>query len=69
MQYDDTIRRYNFLAGLGAGALLGLGLALLAAPQKGVLRRRLRGGGARRRGAGEIREMVRRGVTPGKGRQ
>lgn len=41
MHYDDTIRRYNFLAGLGAGALLGLGIALLAAPQKGVLRRRL----------------------------
>lgn len=49
MQYDDAARRYNFLAGLGIGAALGVGLAMLALPQKKVLRRRM--------------ERVRRGGT------
>ncbi|HEX6068714.1 MAG TPA: hypothetical protein VFZ18_02795 [Longimicrobiaceae bacterium] len=41
MYYDDTARRFNFLAGLGFGAVLGVGLAMLATPQKKVrLRRR-----------------------------
>jgi gas vesicle protein len=40
MYYDDTVRRFNFLAGLGFGAVLGVGLAMLAAPQKKVRRRR-----------------------------
>ena len=66
MQYDDTIRRYNFLAGLGAGALLGMGLALLAMPQKRVLRRRLRGAGAGRR-LEAVRGSVRRGSASGDG--
>lgn len=44
MRYDDAARRYNFLAGLGVGALLGVGLALLALPQKKVLMRRAREG-------------------------
>lgn len=50
MQYDDAARRYNFLAGLGIGAALGVGLAMLALPQKKVLRRRIervRRGGSR----------------------
>ena len=41
LPYDDTARRFNFLAGLGFGAVLGVGLAMLATPQKKVrLRRR-----------------------------
>jgi gas vesicle protein len=43
MRYDDAARRYNFLAGLGIGAVLGVGLALLALPQKKVLTRHVRG--------------------------
>ena len=42
MQYNDSIRQYNFLAGLGLGAILGVGLARLALPQKKVLRRQAR---------------------------
>ena len=41
MHYDDTVRRFNFLAGLGFGAVLGVGLAMLAATQKKVRRQRL----------------------------
>lgn len=42
MRYDDAARRYNFLAGLGLGAVLGVGLAMLAIPQKKVLTQRSR---------------------------
>lgn len=48
MQYNDSIRQYNFLAGLGLGAVLGVGLARLALPQKKVLRKQVRGRLARR---------------------
>jgi gas vesicle protein len=34
MYYDDEARRFNFASGLLLGAVLGTGLALLAAPQK-----------------------------------
>jgi hypothetical protein len=34
MYYDDEARRFNFASGLVLGAILGTGLALLAAPQK-----------------------------------
>lgn len=33
MYYDDEARRFNFVSGLLLGAVLGTGLALLAAPQ------------------------------------
>ena len=33
MYYDDEARRFNFISGLLLGAVLGTGLALLAAPQ------------------------------------
>ncbi len=33
MFYDDEARRFNFLSGLLLGAVLGTGLALIAAPQ------------------------------------
>lgn len=33
MFYDDEARRFNFLSGLLLGAILGTGLALIAAPQ------------------------------------
>ena len=41
MLYADAARRFNFLAGLGIGAILGAGLAMLAAPQKRVRFRNL----------------------------
>lgn len=44
MHYDDTTRRFNFLAGLGFGAALGVGLGMLAIPQKKVRGRRRRAG-------------------------
>jgi gas vesicle protein len=34
MYYDDETRRFNFLSGLLFGAVLGAGLALIAAPQE-----------------------------------
>ena len=43
MLYADAARRFNFLAGLGIGAILGAGLAMLAAPQKRVRFRNLAG--------------------------
>ena len=45
MYYDDETRRFNFLSGLLFGAVLGAGLALIAAPQEPVraLRSRARG--------------------------
>jgi hypothetical protein len=45
MHYDDTARRFNFLAGLGLGAVLGAGLAMLVGPRKTFrrVRRRTRG--------------------------
>jgi hypothetical protein len=44
MYYHDEDRRFNFLSGLICGSVLGAGLAMLVAPQKGVLRpRALRG--------------------------
>lgn len=56
MRYDDdAARRYNFLAGLGVGAVLGVGLALLALPQKKFLMRQVGG--------------VRRGLTRGRAGQ
>ena len=36
MYYDDEGRRFNRLSGLLFGALLGAGIALLVAPQRGV---------------------------------
>ena len=33
MFYDDEARRFNFLSGLLLGAILGTGLALIAAPR------------------------------------
>lgn len=33
MFYDDEARRFNFLSGLLLGAVLGTGLALIAAPR------------------------------------
>ena len=47
MHYEDTARPYNFLAGLGIGAAVGIAVALLALPQKRVLRRELARGGHR----------------------
>jgi gas vesicle protein len=41
MYYNDEARRFNFLSGLLCGSVLGAGLALLVAPQKGVRLRRL----------------------------
>jgi hypothetical protein len=38
MYYHDKDRRFNFLSGLICGSVLGAGLAMLVAPQKGVLR-------------------------------
>jgi hypothetical protein len=58
MYYHDEDRRFNFLSGLICGSVLGAGLAMLVAPQKGVLRplsRRVRGGAA----SGLLRPMVR----------
>jgi len=38
MYYHDEDRRFNFLSGLICGSVLGAGLAMLVAPQQGVLR-------------------------------
>jgi gas vesicle protein len=42
MYYDDEARRFNFASGLLLGAILGTGIALLAAPQRRSSRRPLR---------------------------
>ena len=34
MFYDDEARRFNFISGLLLGAVLGTGLALIAAPEE-----------------------------------
>ena len=36
MYYNDEARSFNFLSGLLCGSVLGAGLAMLVAPQKGV---------------------------------
>jgi hypothetical protein len=41
MHYDDAARQFNFLAGLGFGTALGVGLAMLISPQKKVRVRQL----------------------------
>jgi hypothetical protein len=63
MYYDDTTRRFNFLAGLGFGAVLGVGLAMLAAPQKKVRLRRPRKASGAGSGAlpAELMERIRAG--------
>lgn len=66
MQYEDSARQYNFLVGLGIGAVLGVGLAMLALPQKKVLLRRAR---ASRRGLGKgfgTPRLARRGEGGGR---
>jgi hypothetical protein len=58
MYYQDEDRRFNFLSGLICGSVLGAGLAMLVAPQKGVLpplSRRGRG----RAASGVLRPVIR----------
>lgn len=65
MYYDDEARRFNFVSGLLLGAVLGTGLALLAAPQarKRKSPRRIRDSAARLKkrtgeGYGEARDRT-----------
>lgn len=72
MQYNDSIRQYNFLAGLGFGVALGVGLARLVLPQKKVLRRQVRGANRRLRSERSGRSSgavgMRRGELPQRSR-
>lgn len=53
MEYDQEAQVFNFIAGLLLGAVLGAGVALLAAPESGRrTRRRLR------KAAGEIKDTA-----------
>jgi gas vesicle protein len=50
MRYEDEADLFNFIAGLALGAVIGAGIALLMAPEKGTrTRRRIR------RLAGDVR--------------
>jgi gas vesicle protein len=76
MYYDDETRRFNFLSGLLFGAVLGAGLALIAAPQEPVRALRSRGRGRKtlRKRAGrrldrfrdEVADSVSEMVTSGR---
>ncbi|HUE95435.1 MAG TPA: hypothetical protein VMN39_02190 [Longimicrobiaceae bacterium] len=64
MYYDDEARRFNFLSGLLLGALLGTGLALLAAPEKLARKPPQR----IRRAADGVRRRARQGVEEARDR-
>ena len=57
MYYNDEARRFNFLSGLLCGSVLGAGLAMLVAPQKGV--RLPNAIASPKRGSGSWRPVVR----------
>ena len=40
MEYDDSSRTFDFLAGLMLGAVIGAGVALMTAPHSGTRTRR-----------------------------
>ena len=65
MDYDNDIQMLNFVSGLVLGVVLGAGIALLAAPDKGrKTRRRLRQTANQlKSGAGERWEEVADDVT------
>jgi gas vesicle protein len=68
MHYEDEARGYNYLLGFVAGAVMGAGLALIAAPWgRSSRRRRLRTSAGRlnartRKRIEQMREAASRGV-------
>ena len=65
MDYDHELHSMTFVSGFVLGAMVGAGIALLAAPEAGMkTRRRIR------RVAGELRDSARRSLgRPGRRRQ